>query len=234
MSWRTPRTWLRSVLHPTTGASSPASVSYLREAATGTSSAAIESIAKEQLSLAQRLPDYLDEIREERQHVSGPGARALHNGTVAVLKEVDRLTQQLSNRGHDAGRTLELSYLGERTELLRLLSDSVCELTETIGRGGRSGPLGTLTGNMAEALHAVLIATADTMASPDEGNLELLHQLTADRGHVMDAIRRALVQGERTLTIDEHQTLFTSTSLFERIIRLLRRLQSVMAATVRG
>ena len=45
----------------------------------------------------------------------------------------------------------------------------------------------------------------------------------------MDGIRRALLQGEHTLTIDEHQTLFTSTSLFERIIRLLRRLQSVLA-----
>ena len=75
----------------------------------------------------------------------------------------------------------------------------------------------------------VLLTTADTMASPDEANLELLHHLTADRGHVMDGIRRALLQGEHTLTIDEHQTLFTSTSLFERIIRLLRRLQSVMA-----
>ena len=229
MAWRTPRTWLRSMLPPTTGAASPPRVSFLRDAATGNPSAAIESIAKEQLSLAQRLPDYLDEIREERQHASGPDARALHNGTVAALKEVDRVTQELSSRGHDAARSFELSYLGERTELLRLLSDSVCELTETIGRGGRSGPLATLTGNMAEALHAVLLATADTMASPDEANLELLHHLTADRGHVMDGIRRALLQGEHTLTIDEHQTLFTSTSLFERIIRLLRRLQSVMA-----
>lgn len=197
---------------PHDGAASPPRVSFLRDAATGNLSAAIESIAKEQLSLAQRLRDYLDEIREERQHASGPDARALHNGTVAALKEVDRVTHELSSRGHDAVRSFELSCLGERTELLRLLSDSVCELAETIGRGGRSGPLATLTGNMAEALHAVLLATADTMASPDEANLELLHHLTADRGHVMDGIRRALLQGEHTLTIDEHQTLFTSTA----------------------
>jgi hypothetical protein len=229
MSWRKPRTWLRSVLHPTTVASSPPRASFLRDAATGNLSAAIESIAKEQLSLAQRFPEYLDEIREERQHASRSGARALHGETVAALKEVDSVTHQLSSRGHDATRSFELSYLSERTELLRLLSDSVCELTETIGRAGQSGPLATLTGNMAEALHAVLLTTADTMASPDEANLELLHHLTADRGQVMDGIRRALLQGEHTLTIDEHQTLFTSTSLFERIIRLLRRLESVVA-----
>ena len=228
MSWRTPSTWLRSVLHPPTVASLPPRVSSLSYAATGNPSAAIESIAKEQLSLAQRFPDYLDEIREERQHTSGPGARALHDDTAAALKDVDRVTHQLSSQALDAAQTLELSYLGERTELLRLLSDSVCELTETIGRAGQSGPLTTLTGNMAEALHAVLLTTADTMATPDEANLEVLHHLTADRGQVMDSIRRALLQGENSLSIDEHQALFTSTSLFERIIRLLRRLQSVM------
>ena len=229
MPWQTPRTWLRSVMLPPTAASSRSRVNLAIDVATRNPSAAIESIAKQQLSLVQRIPEYLDDIREDGKQLSGPGARALHHETVAVLKDVDRVTQELVTRGDVSPRPVELSYLGERTALLRLLSDSVCELTETVGRAGQSGPLGTLTGNLAEALHAVLLATADAMASPDEGNLELLHHLTADRGQVMDGIRRALVQGEHTLTIDEHQTLFTSTSLFERIIRLLRRLQSVMA-----
>jgi phosphate:Na+ symporter len=121
--------------------------------------------------------------------------------------------------------------MAERTELLRSLSDSVRELTETIRLAGQAGPLGTLTGNMAEALHAVLLAAADAMASPDEANLELLHHLTADRGEIMEGIRRSLLRGEQILTIDEHQALFTSTSLFERIIRLLRRLQALLAAS---
>ena len=49
----------------------------------------------------------------------------------------------------------------------------------------------------------------------------------------MEAIRRSLLRGEQTLTIDEHQALFTSTRLFERIIRLLRRLHTVEAASTR-
>ena len=71
------------------------------------------------------------------------------------------------------------------------------------------------------------------MANPDEANLELLHRMTADRGELMEAIRRSLLRGEQTLTIDEHQALFTSTRLFERIIRLLRRLHTVEAASTR-
>jgi len=230
MSWRTPRTWLRFVLPAPKDEQSRARLSVLRDAAIEDPAVAIDSVVKEQLSLAQRLPEYLDDVREETRGDSGRGARALHHSTVAALKEVDRVTNQLTRRGDNPARSLELSRTAERTELVRSLSDSVCELTETIRRAGQSGPLGTLTGNMAEGLHAVLLAAADAMASPDEANLELLHDLTSDRGEVMEGIRRSLLRGEQTLTIDEHQALFTSTSLFERIIRLLRRLQSLLAA----
>jgi len=53
--------------------------------------------------------------------------------------------------------------------------------------------------------------------------------LTGDRSDVMERIRQGLVRGERTLTVDEHHVLFTSTALFERIIRLLRRFQEGLA-----
>lgn len=39
-------------------------------------------------------------------------------------------------------------------------------------------------------------------------------------------IRRSLLRREHTLTLEEHQALFTSTRLFERIILLLRQLQT--------
>ena len=234
MSWRTPRTWLRSVLQTATNEQLSSTVGLLKDLAIDNPAKAIDAIANEQLSLAQRLPEYLDDVREEMKGESGPGVRAQHDRTVAALNEIDRVTNQLKNRRHDPARSLELSYAADRSDLLRALSDSVCELTEAIGGAPRSGPLGTMTGNMAEGLHAVLLAAADAMASPDEANLELLHQLTADRGQLMESVRGSLVRGEQTLTIDEHQTLFTSTSLFERVIRLLRRLQAVMAATARG
>jgi phosphate:Na+ symporter len=232
MSWRTPRTWLRSVLQRDPRERASATISLSRDQPIENSTTAIDLIAKEQLSIAQRLPEYLDEVREEMRGTSPTDARALHNSTVAALKEVEGFTERLSARDLNPSRSLELSRLAERSDLLRSLSDSVCELTETM-RPGHSGPLGMLTGNIAEGLHAVLLAAADAVANPDEANLELLHQMTADRGELMEAIRRSLLRGEQTLTIDEHQALFTSTRLFERIIRLLRRLHTVEAASTR-
>ena len=74
----------------------------------------------------------------------------------------------------------------------------------------------------------MLTTAAEAMATPHAANLELLHDLTADRSELMAAIRRALLRGAQTLSPDEHQVLFTSTSLFERVIRLLRRLRLVL------
>jgi hypothetical protein len=82
---------------------------------------------------------------------------------------------------------------------------------------------------MAEGLHVVLLSTIDAMETPDQHNLEVLHHLTADRSQLMEGIRRSLVRGEQTLTIEEHQALFTSTRLFARVILLLRLLQTGLA-----
>ena len=85
---------------------------------------------------------------------------------------------------------------------------------------------------MAEGLHVVLLSTVDAIESPDQPNLEVLHHLTADRSELMEGIRRSLLRGEHTLTLEEHQALFTSTRLFERIILLLRQLQTGLAPRV--
>jgi anti-anti-sigma factor len=132
VSWRTPRTWLRSVLQaPTVDASAPG-FSALQDIETGDPSAAIESIAKEQLSLAERLPKYLDDIREESRRTSGPGVRALHDDTIAALKEVERVTHRLSggDQDQDKARQLDLSQLAERTAVSGRLDSMTSDALE--------------------------------------------------------------------------------------------------------
>jgi hypothetical protein len=41
-------------------------------------------MAEEQASIARRLPDYLDDVREDGHRASGSGARALHDDIVAA------------------------------------------------------------------------------------------------------------------------------------------------------
>ena len=202
MSWRTPRTWLRSVLPISTARHAGTASTFLNGVDDGPPSRAIEAIAKEQLSAAQRLGEYLDEIREETRNQIGPGARALHTGTVAALNAVGGLMDRLSNRGLDPARSLELSRLAERNELLRSLSDAVCELTDTIRRAGRSGSLDSLTANM---LGRVYIAQGLPDRAVEE--LERARALLGPRPDVVTStayvLARAGRKREALATIDE-------------------------------
>jgi phosphate:Na+ symporter len=222
MAW-TPR-WLQSVLGGKAASAAGAAPRFLDESALADPAAALDLIARELAWLAERLPTYLDEIREETRAKASAPASALHRGSVQVLQQVDRHLAALADRGSPPQRE-RATELTRRAQLLRSLSDAVRELTDVIGRGGSSGEVAALSANLAEALHVILLTAVDAILEPDATNIELLRQLTADRSAVMESIRQGLVRGERTLTVDEHHVLFTSTALFERIIRLLRRFQ---------
>jgi len=220
------RRWLSALLPP----AREAAASRLNDAALAQPGVALDLIAREQLAVAQGLPPYLDEIREETRARTTATAEAQHRRTVAVLKQVARFTADLAERAEStAATTQQAAQLAERTELLALLGDSIRELTDTMRGSVASAALAPLTAGMAEGLHVVLLSAVDAIESPDATNLEVLHHLTADRGELMEGIRRSLVRGENTLTLEEHQALFTSTRLFERIILLLRQLQTGLA-----
>ena len=191
--------------------------------------AALDLVAKEQLAVAQGLPLYLDAIREESRSQATLSAAARHQGTTAALNEIARLTSDLATRVEPGAMTERVSQLAERNELLGLLGDSIRELADTMEQAMTSGALATLTADLAEGLHVVLLSAIDVMETPDETNLEILHHLTMDRGQLMESLRRSLLRGEHTLTVEDHQALFTSTRLFERVILLLRQLQSNLA-----
>jgi phosphate:Na+ symporter len=224
MAWMSPR-WWQSVVGPKTapGEGGVAVARFLNDGALGDPSA-LDLASRELAWLAERLPVYLDQVREETRATAAPTAASLHRGTVQVLQQVDRHLAALADRGSPADRERR-EALAARSQLLRSLSDAVRELAEAIGRAGPSGEVAALSASLAEALHAILLTAADAIREPDAFTIDLLGELTGDRSAVMERLRQGLVRGERTLTVHEHQVLFTSTALFERIIRLLRRFQ---------
>ena len=223
--------WFSRLL-PSAGESDLAAGRFLDEGALAQPAVALDLIAREQLAVAQGLTQYLDDIREDTRGQTTATAGVRHRSTVAVLTQVTRFTADLAGRTESVTIAPRISQLAERTELLALLGDSIRELADSIRDSMKPGPLAALTAGMVEGLHAVLLSTVDAIESPDPANLEVLHHLTADRGELMEGIRRSLLRGEHALTLDEHQALFTSTRLFERIILLLRQLQTGLAPRV--
>jgi hypothetical protein len=225
------RRWFSAFL-PSAREPEAATARFLDKGALAQPAVAMDLVAREQLAVAQGLTQYLDDIREDTRAQATASAGVYDRHTQAVLKQIRQFTTELAGRAESETIIQQVSQLEERSELLAMLGDSIRELADSMRDSTTSSALAALTAAMAEGLHVVLLSTIDAMESPDQSNLEVLHHLTADRSRLMDGIRRSLLRGEQTLTIEEHQALFTSTRLFARIILLLRLLQTGLAPRV--
>jgi hypothetical protein len=225
------RRWFSAFL-PSAREPEAATARFLDKGALPQPAVAMDLVAREHLAVAQGLTQYLDDIREDTRAQATASAGVYDRHTQAVLKQIRQFTTELAGRAESETIIQQVSQLEERSELLAMLGDSIRELADSMRDSTTSSALAALTAAMAEGLHVVLLSTIDAMESPDQSNLEVLHHLTADRSRLMDGIRRSLLRGEQTLTIEEHQALFTSTRLFARIILLLRLLQTGLAPRV--
>ena len=223
------RRWFSAFL-PSVSEPEMAAARVIDQAALAQPAVALDLVARAQLAVAQGLPKYLDDIREDTRAQATASAAVQHRHTLTALKEITRVAADLSARAESAAMTQQIAQLAERNGLLAMLGDSIRELADSMRDAPRAGALAALTADMAEALHVVLLSTIDAIESPDPSNLEVLDHLTADRSQLMEGIRRSLLRGEHTLTIEEHQALFTSTRLFERIILLLRQLHTGLSS----
>jgi hypothetical protein len=70
----------------------------------------------------------------------------------------------------------------------------------------------------------VLLTTVDCWKSRDEADLAAVAAMTEDRGTMMEGIRRAYAEGNADLDHKDKTGLFHLTSLFERIVWLLRQI----------
>jgi hypothetical protein len=69
-----------------------------------------------------------------------------------------------------------------------------------------------------EGLHAILLFAEEAR---DAESLRLLHEMTGERGSLMDRVRRELTSGASSLA--GREALLSATLRFERILWLLRQ-----------
>ena len=104
------RRWFSAFL-PSAGEPEVAAVRFLDQGALAQPAIALDLIAKEQLAVAQRLPQYLDDIREDTRAEATATAAVQHKSTVAVLRQVTQFTADLASR-ESVGITPQVSQLG--------------------------------------------------------------------------------------------------------------------------
>ena len=191
----------------------------LRDPVTGT-----DLVQREQESQIGMLSGYLNVLRDEKDDcVPDIALEPLRDANRTVMKEVDSLLRRMIEQSL-AGEIVErVVLLQNRQEMVSSLQDSVCQFATHL-RDARQGGLDhTMMGNLTEALH-LMLSMLPTALADDIYDREALYVMTGDKSDVMENIRRTLLRSETPIPATTHDVLFTATTLYERIVWLIRRL----------
>jgi hypothetical protein len=83
-----------------------------------------------------------------------------------------------------------------------------------------------------EGLDFVLLTALDALESKDPGTIELLVQITEDRGDLVERIRNDFL-ADKTASVTDRALLLQVTSVFERIVWMVHRLGALMDGAVK-
>lgn len=200
---------------------------FLSDGALADPESALDLVEKEQLHLLGHLAGQLATVRDETAAGATVPAAALHRAGSVVGAEVEVFLRELAGLEVDHQTSRRVLALERRLALIGSLNDTVHAFVETFTRL-RAGPSleGTFVDNLAESLNTLILSALDAAGSGDAADIDLLLRMTADRGDLMERLRRNLLAGPQPLDHQQKSHLFYLTSLFERAVWLLRQLGS--------
>ena len=175
---------------------------------------------REQDRLLASLPDYLDVLRPTSETESSSVPLAVRHAAACHLagKIKNFMEETVMLNRSDAAIEPILALLSRNETIISLL-ESLNSFVDTLqtSKNAQEG----WASSMVEGLHLILVILRDALSEGSEDR-EMLFALTQDRSRLIEKVRDSLLS-DRSRDFAERQSLFVSTSIFERIIWLIRQ-----------
>ena len=117
--------------------------------------------------------------------------------------------------------------LERRQDHLDALLDTTRDLAAAATTRALGEPRAAMLDRLQEALSVIFLTARDAWSSRDAQDVDLLRQLSADRGDLMERLRRRIGDGDADSA--ERASLLYVTSLFERAVWLVRQIGFTLA-----
>ncbi|MEZ7891047.1 MAG: Na/Pi symporter [Candidatus Wallbacteria bacterium] len=182
-------------------------------------------LAKEQSRLIKKLPDYIIYLRnkfDESDHKIV--ISEVHKIFIKLSAEIDYFLSELTTKNLDKQCSVQLINYVNRQNLISSLEDNLFNLTETIYNSNMNGEFKKIVHNFIEGLDAILLTASDAFASGEELETDILINITADKGDLMDNLRTKYIGAQQELQSDEKVTLLFIIEQFEKSVWLMRKL----------
>lgn len=205
---------------------------YLSSELKGDPETTLLLLEKEQHRLLKRLPWYLDLLRPVDQQTTQMGGKftagQLHQAFLSVHHEIEVTTSALLGQQLDAEMAEAILNMHNRQALVATLEDCLATLCREFSpaddHAANHYAPATLLGPITESLDVQILTALSANQNNDPGDLELLIDLTADRGPTMGEIRRHyLNESDHPAAAAERSHILHITNTFERATWALHR-----------
>lgn len=196
---------------------------YLYHQALSEPESALALVDREQT----RVFDYLAVHFGVADHLAGDDAIPKPGAVLPAAASLDRAIGNFLNDLADSNVSRELhekiANRQARNSLLQSIHESLAELVTLLAEPFETEAMQSLGTNVSEGLAGLLLVASEAVRSGNADDLALLRQLTADRDSLVEQLRRRVIAADKSLAVRDQQTLYAITSVFERVVWMLRR-----------
>ena len=196
---------------------------FIHERASDSPDTALMLVEKEQFRLLERLPQYIDYVRE---NTSGSGKHhpdAYHEAFTRISGKIGSTLAQVSAHGLGQATSDQLIRTTKLEEQLVTLEDIVHRLAVQLLDEHDSPRAGALGRNIMESIDFMILTAIDAIESKDSDEIATLEMLTQDRSAMMTKIRHNYFESEKDLSNKDRNFVLDITILFESAVHTLGR-----------
>ena len=177
---------------------------------------------REQERLLERLPLYIDAVRDEPSAKRETPA-TYHAAFIGISKRINDALSQISRLGLNTAISDELIRVTKMQEQLRRFEELVFQLATEMSRKDLSPRARKLGAAIMESTDFIMLTAIAAIQSHDKGEIDSLETLTQDRSALMTKVRHSYFNSEKELSEEDRNFVLDVTILFENVIQTLSR-----------
>jgi phosphate:Na+ symporter len=218
------------LLFPPSSAEVLSQEKFIHARAADSPETALLLVEKEQHRLLERLPKYIDYVREGAGGTQGHHPNAYHEAFSHISGRIGETLSRISGHGLSQTTSDELIRATKLEEQLVTLEDIVHRLVTQMLDQHDSPRADELGRNIMESIDFMILTAIDAIESKDSGEIETLEMLTQDRSSMMTKIRHNYFESEKGLSTQDRNYVLDITILFENAVHTLGRYGQLLRA----
>jgi phosphate:Na+ symporter len=207
-------------------------VQFLHDRAAESPETALILIEKEQYRLLERLPRYIDYVRDPSPGNDKYDPDAYHAAFVHIAARIGKTLAQVSGHSLNSETSDQLIRVTKLEEQLVALESIVHQLTTQLMQGHDNARATELGGHIMESLDFMILTAIDAFDTQETGEIDTLEMLTQDRSAMMTKIRHNYFESEGDLSTDDRNFVLDITILFENAVHTLGRYGKLLRTQV--